>query len=714
MEVAENKALVYEFGKFVLDPKERTLFADGVPIHLPAKQFDILLLLVEHNGHALAKDEMISAIWPNSFVEEGNLAKQIWKLRRIFNTNGDVLIETLPKHGYRFKAELRRTLVELEDELIFKTRTVKRLVYLGDEAGHEPPALPPARRRLVTFPRIALLLVAIVGLALVIWVLVRPRPPVIDPYAPVRLTDNPNDDTAPAWTRDGRIRFRRVIAGNQMEAWLMQPDGSVQEQIRMPEGKRIFAWAPDEQKVTYVKSGDESKVYLSNADGSGEILLPFRGGAWSADSKLIAYHRRGSGDISDIFVYTVATGEIRQVTDSCCFHADPSFSPDGKRLVFASNRDGNPEIYSANIDGSDLRRLTFDPKTDAHPGFSPDGTQIMFGSDRENENGDIYLMNPDGSGVVKVIGWDKSTETANPGGWSSDGTKIVFYSDRNGKDDIYIASAETARPKPVLSEHDNDLRGASYSPDGKKILYSRALDDKTGELRVFDRETQRTQVLRKTELSTILARWSPDANWIVFSDRMNGNTEVFRIRPDGTGLENLTNQPSSDNNCSISPDGGRIAFLSDRGQPSGPQLFIMNIDGSDAHPLTPRKGWEFDPVWSPDGRSIVFVCDRRDSPGNMLDVCEINVEGSQERRVLFHANHDKQPAVSPDGKRIVFVSNADANNELYVVNRDGSGLHRLTRDPADELLPDWSPDGRSILFSSNRSGKFAIYEMELP
>src|SRR5215467_4318776 len=108
MEQLENKGLVYEFGKFVLDPEGKTLFADGEAIHLPAKEFDTLLLLVENNGKALSKDEMMSAIWQDAFVEESNLAKQISRLRKILNTNGREFIETIPKHGYRFSADLRR------------------------------------------------------------------------------------------------------------------------------------------------------------------------------------------------------------------------------------------------------------------------------------------------------------------------------------------------------------------------------------------------------------------------------------------------------------------------------------------------------------------------------------------------------------------------------------------------------------------------------
>src|SRR4030095_14999376 len=99
---------IFEFGKFVLDPNERMLFADGEPIRLTDKVFDTLHLLVLHNGRLLTKDQMMASIWEESFVEEGNLAKNISRLRKILNTDGVEFIETLPRRGYRFRAEIRQ------------------------------------------------------------------------------------------------------------------------------------------------------------------------------------------------------------------------------------------------------------------------------------------------------------------------------------------------------------------------------------------------------------------------------------------------------------------------------------------------------------------------------------------------------------------------------------------------------------------------------
>ncbi|HEX7297295.1 MAG TPA: hypothetical protein VF251_16205, partial [Pyrinomonadaceae bacterium] len=488
-------------------------------------------------------------------------------------------------------------------------------------------------------------------------------------------------------------------------------DGTGESVVEMSD-RKFPVPSPDNKMVMYRKRLDETKVYLSNADGSNEVLLRFTGGTWSPDSKTILYQSKVAQDHYDIFVYSVETGQSRNVTNHKSFNADPSFSPDGKQIVFVSTRDATGEVYSINVDGTNLKRLTFDAGSESHPAFSPDGTQILFNSNRENENVDVYVMNVDGSNPRKVTNWDKTNETAGPGCWSLDGTKIVFWSDRNGKDDLYVVSAETVRPTLVLSDPKHNLRNPSYSPDGKKVLYTIETDNKSGELRLFDLQTEQSSLVRKTEVAGITADWSPDGNWITFSDRLNGNSEIFLIKSDGSQLQNLTNTPATDTAPAWSPDGRRIVFS--RSALSGAvQLHIMNADGSAAHPLTPRAGWESEARWFPDGARIVFCCDRTDSPGNMLDICEIKADGSEERRVLFRRDHDVQPAVSPDGKLIAFVSHADGNPEIYLMATDGSRLVRVTRNPADEQSPRWSPDGKKLMFISNRGGKYAIYEIAL-
>lgn len=172
METTGNKRFVYEFGKFLLDPAERTLFTNGDPVHLPAKEFDTLVMLVEHNGHVISKEEMMSVIWHDAFVEEANLAKQISRLRKVLNTNGNEFIKTLPKHGYRFSADLRRSELEADDAVILEKRTVKRVTFAIESETDPAPAplvLPEPARSFFTMPRIVLIaLIALVGIS-AIW-----------------------------------------------------------------------------------------------------------------------------------------------------------------------------------------------------------------------------------------------------------------------------------------------------------------------------------------------------------------------------------------------------------------------------------------------------------------------------------------------------------------------------------------------------------------
>ncbi len=116
----------------------------------------------------------------------------------------------------------------------------------------------------------------------------------------------------------------------------------------------------------------------------------------------------------------------------------PAWSPDGQELAFYSDRDGNWEIYLVAADGSNLRRLTFDPSDDTQPSYSPDGSSILFSSDREGDF-DVYLM-PRAGGPARNLTQAPSAESAPT--FSPDGHSIAFMSDRGGSEQIYLMAAD--------------------------------------------------------------------------------------------------------------------------------------------------------------------------------------------------------------------------------------------------------------------------------
>jgi Tol biopolymer transport system component len=152
---------------------------------------------------------------------------------------------------------------------------------------------------------------------------------------------------------------------------------------------------------------------------------------------------------------------------------------------------------------------------------------------------------------------------------------------------------------------------------------------------------------------------------------------------------------------------GKIAYASDRGDGRF-EVFLMNEDGSETFRLTSNTGF-FDtrPTLSPDNQHIAFVSNRF---GND-DIYVMDANGSNQISLTSSSGEDRAPVWSPDGSRLAFESNRDGNFEIYVMNADGTDPTRLTYDPAIDGSPTWSPDGGWLAFQSNRDGNTEIYVM---
>src|SRR6185369_14351060 len=213
-----------------------------------------------------------------------------------------------------------------------------------------------------------------------------------------------------------------------------------------------------------------------NVDGSNEQVMPFRPGncSWSADSKRFLYQAKSTDQTipnnSDIFIYTLDAGTIEPVVVGPFYDSDPSFSPDGKSIVYASDVEGNFEIYSRVIATGETNRLTYGPGHESFPTYSPDGTQIIFNSDVEKENNDVYLMNVDGSNVRKLTdgpGWDAAPSNS----WSADGTQVLLLSDRDGSENLYVMNIEPYSPQRIAPNVTSDQPlDPAVSLDGTRIV----------------------------------------------------------------------------------------------------------------------------------------------------------------------------------------------------------------------------------------------------
>jgi Tol biopolymer transport system component len=210
---------------------------------------------------------------------------------------------------------------------------------------------------------------------------------------------------------------------------------------------------------------------------------------------------------------------------------------------------------------------------------------------------------------------------------------------------------------------------------------------------------------------------------ILFESTRDGNPEVYSIRPDGTGETRLTNDAGTDQDAVWSPDGKQIAFRSTRDNPLG-EIYVMNADGTEVVRLTNGSGFNGEPSWSKDGRQIVFTS-TRDAVNPAIftaddqDLYVMNADGSGVIRLTDNNTNDQSPVFSPDGRSIAFTSERDhsgtlISGELYLMNADGTNVTRLTFQDGRVNHPSWDPHSRRLAFgiSGSATGN-GIYTLTL-
>jgi hypothetical protein len=206
----------------------------------------------------------------------------------------------------------------------------------------------------------------------------------------------------------------------------------------------------------------------------------------------------------------------------------------------------------------------------------------------------------------------------------------------------------------------------------------------------------------------IIEEVPPPVAQIAFVSDRSGNSEIYLMNADGSGLRNLTNHPAGDGSPAWYRDGIHLAFVSNRNGLAA-DIYVMDTFGLIPRRLTNHPTtWDGTPTWSPDGNRIAFGSTR---DGNN-EIYVMNADGTDQVRLTNHPAHDRSPAWSPDGRHIAFVSDRDGPSEIYVMEPDGSDVRRLTHTGAWHGGVAWSSDGSRIAFNSNYHGSLQVYVMD--
>jgi Tol biopolymer transport system component/DNA-binding winged helix-turn-helix (wHTH) protein len=626
---------IYDFGVFRLDPDERLLLRNGQPVPLTPKAFDLLVYLVQRQGKLVQKFALMAALWPDTSVEEANLAFQISALRKALGegANGEALIQTVPTRGYRFVGSVRVVLPG------------------GADATHNGAGAPVARRRRTSLLVLIASIVLLVSVAAA-WLLLRPaRHAESPPMRLLQLTTLTGQEYDPTFSPDGeQVAFR----------W----DGPKQDN-----------W---DIYITLVGSSDVRRLTTDPAEDSHP--------KWSPDGRQIAF-LRGRPDGTTIQLVSALGGADRKLSD---FRGADSigWSPDGHWLAVgrAGEETGQPRgIYLIPVEGGDPSLLIASKPRAANgqPAFSPDGRRLAYVSCDTSDvwlvgRCDIFLLQLNGARTSSVSPLRLTTQRSlwvdSPPAWTRDGSAVVYTAAEEAapaQRSLWRVSADGSRAPERIEIAGSAAFAPATAPSRDRLAFSHVTTDSD----IYRFEVGRlVQLVVGSTLHDVEPRLSPDGRRLVFSSMRGGGTyDLWLAGADGSNLQQLTHGfPGVQGSPSWSPDGRQIVFDSFARDDPHPHIWIIDADGGMPRRLTTQAGDERLATWSHDGRWIYFTSEQGAAA---RDVWRVSADGRMSER-LIHGGSGRFACESFDGKTLLFKPKM-GDSPLMAMPLTGGAAHQL-------------------------------------
>lgn len=605
----------YYFDNFQLLEEEKQLFDGEKQIPLTNRRFAILLILLQHAGEIVTKEELIAKVWEGMIVEESNISQQIYQLRLLLGDNArhQNFIETLPSIGYRFKVNVQREETVVAEEAGEAMTTV-------DLPG-SPVVVASAEDSEGSRRRRYFSLAGAMMVGVLVWIgaivaredgLIgndrsQPRDPTIR-----LMVSLPGVKTHPAFSRDGRwISFSlRDSETNNFDLYLIeaeQPWTLVPRRLTShPLGELHSTWSPDSRKIAFLRLPEipEERFRLMVLDLESkherEVGRVWGGLDWSPDGQFFAVSDNlTEGTSSGIFLLSTDGRERRPVSTpppaESIYDFNPRFSTDGTQLIFIRGYTNTlQEIFLIDLRSGALRQLTYDQKTILGAAvWAPGGKDLLFISNRSG-NFRLWRM-PAAGGEPRIV---ESVQTGQVTGLGAPNSLAISPANQqmiigSESQDSHILvrglpGGAREQEQPCWIQSSESEHTPYFSPSGKGLLFGSNRSGRDELWTVNDDCTEPSPLTRLEEIGVRSGTWSPDGNWIIFERQVDFQPEIFRLNLWDRSFHRLTNHPNSDVAPSPSRDGRWIYFSSNR---SGKhQIWRIPAAGGDPVELTREGG----------------------------------------------------------------------------------------------------------------------------
>ena len=695
----------YEFGGFSLEVEKRRLWRGEELVSLTPKEFEVLFYLIKRSGQVAEKDELLDAIWNDTFVEETTLARNVSWLRKKLDAGakGEKFIETVPKRGYRFIAEVTRRqdenapvenddaldfqdenelLIEDEDALIVEEESVRHLsiertITLTPESLAEvqtPKSKVQSQRNLQLSPKdegqrtkdkrlpFILAFVALAGIAFIVYQIYfqNHRPNVVVASSVVPFSGAAGRENTMAFSPDGKQMAYSWNGG---------------------EGNTLDLY------VRLVGEGEPLRLTDSEADEQYPTFSP--------DGSNIAFVREFK-NYGEIILIPALGGSQRRVARLFSGNYSISFAPDGKNIAVIDTEDSNGNesrqyaIYLVNIETGERRRVTAPAEFagETTPRFSPDGKSLAFVRISTDQKQDLFVV-PATGGEPSQITFDKTV--IHSLAWSADGQNIYFVSYRGSNQaSVWRIPAAGGTPE-IISTGGKDITNIAASSNGKTLAFVENTKN-TDIWRATANNRTATRLIAST-FNEHAPQFSPDGSRIIFLSDRPKKYEIWTADADGKNQRQLTDMPHPVGSPRFSPDGSRIAFHTKNGEAA--TIFTMSAEGGAAQALTADAARNILPAWSADGKDIYFTSNRTGEN----NVWKMSASGGEAVQITKNGAFRAEPA--PDGKTIFYAKTETSDGVWRVPAEGGSeeSIHELAAAPANK----WLMSARGIYFLARQS-----------